>query len=129
MKKTNDTADAGSKIPPLKSAIVGSVTGIVNGLFGSGGGALFIPMSEKFLKLPVHTAHATAVAVILPLSITGSFIYMKGNEVDYKMLLFICIGGIVGGAAGAKLLKKMPKKLLKRLFGLFMIAAAIKMIL
>ena len=116
-------------MPPIKSAIVGSVTGIVNGLFGSGGGALFIPLSEKFLKLPVHTAHATAVAVILPLSITGSFIYMRGNEVDYKMLLFICIGGMAGGAIGARLLKKVPKKLLKRLFGLFMIAAAVKMIL
>jgi len=113
----------------MKSALAGSVTGAVNGLFGSGGGAIFIPISKKFLDLPVHTAHATAVAIILPLSITSSLVYLKGNEVDYKMLLFICIGGIVGGIIGAKLLSKIPKKLLRRLFGLFMIAAAVKMIL
>ena len=129
MNPQKEANDSKRKISSVKAAIIGSVTGTVNGLFGSGGGALFIPISEKFLKLPVHTAHATAVAVILPLSITGSFIYLRGNEVDYKMLLFICIGGIAGGAIGAKLLKKVPKKLLKRLFGLFMIAAAVKMIL
>ncbi|MCL2873591.1 MAG: sulfite exporter TauE/SafE family protein [Defluviitaleaceae bacterium] len=129
MRNPNIENSDKSEISPVKSAIVGSVTGIVNGLFGSGGGAIFIPLSKKFLKLSVHTAHATAVAIILPLSITSSFVYLRGNEVDWKMLIFICIGGVAGGIVGAKLLTKIPKKWLKRLFGLFMIAAAVKMLI
>ena len=53
----------------FKIAVLGLVTGFANGLFGSGGGTLVVPGMQKFLKVEQHKAHATAIAIILPLTV------------------------------------------------------------
>lgn len=111
------------------SACVGAVTGLANGLFGSGGGTVVVPAMERFLNVKAHKAHATAIAVILPLSVLSMFIYFKNTSLDFKAVFAICIGGMVGGFIGAKLLNKIPSFWLHKIFGGFMIAAAVKMIL
>ena len=52
-----------------KRTAIGLVTGFANGLFGSGGGTIVVPAMERFLGEEEHKAHATAIAVILPLSL------------------------------------------------------------
>lgn len=112
----------------LKQALVGTVTGFANGLFGAGGGTILVPALERILKVEPHKAHASAIAVIFPLSLLSAFIYLKGGMPDWKPTLFISIGGVAGGFVGAKLLSKIPEKWLHRIFGLFMMAAAVRMI-
>lgn len=111
------------------SSIVGAITGFANGLFGSGGGTIIVPAMERFLRVEPHKAHATAIAVILPLSVLSMFIYLKNGNIDWINVLYVSIGGIAGGFAGAKLLNKVSDKWLHKIFGAFMIAAAVKMIL
>lgn len=88
-----------------------------------------MPSFEKFLKTEEHKAHATAIAIILPLSIVSIFIYFKDVNVDLKTVLAISLGGVLGGFLGAKYLKKIPSKWLHRIFGAFMIIAAWRLIL
>jgi uncharacterized membrane protein YfcA len=45
------------------------------------------------------------------------------------MLIYVCIGGVIGGYLGAKFLGKISSKWLHRIFGLFMIIAAVRMII
>ena len=52
---------------------IGLVSGILNGLFGSGGGCIVVPAMEKFLKMDEKKSHATAIAVILVMSAVSSF--------------------------------------------------------
>lgn len=113
----------------FKTALLGFFTGIANGLFGSGGGTIVVPGMEKILKMEAHKAHATAIAVILPLTILSMFVYMKSIESDFKVILYVSIGGIIGGYLGSKFLNKLSGKALHKIFGLFMIAASIRMIL
>ena len=113
----------------FKEAILGIVTGFANGLFGSGGGTLVVPGMQKFLEVEQHKAHATAIAIILPLTIVSVLIYFDGVEVDWSMIIWISVGGIVGGFIGAKLLNKISGTMLHKIFGAFMIAAAVRMIL
>ena len=113
----------------FKIAVLGLVTGFANGLFGSGGGTLVVPGMQKFLKVEQHKAHATAIAIILPLTVISVFIYFKGVEADWGMILWISAGGVAGGFIGAKLLNKISGFLLHKIFGAFMIAAAVRMIL
>ncbi len=110
------------------SALIGIVTGFANGLFGSGGGTVVVPAMERFLKVEAHKAHATAIAIILPLSIVSCLIYLKNGKIVWMTVLLISVGGLVGGYIGAKLLNKVPTKWLHKIFGLFMIAAAVRMI-
>lgn len=112
----------------FKIGAIGIVTGLLNGLFGSGGGTIIVPAMESFLGVKAHKAHATAIAVILPLSIISAFIYAGSANNDWMTILYISLGGMMGGFIGAKLLKKITAKWLHKIFGLFMIAAAIRMI-
>ena len=59
----------------MMALLIGLVTGFANGLFGSGGGTIAVPAMEKLLKTKTHMAHATAIAIILPLSVLSALIY------------------------------------------------------
>lgn len=113
----------------FKSIFIGLVTGFANGLFGSGGGTIVVPCMQWFLKVKTHKSHATAIAVILPLSILSVCIYLYKTNILWKEAIFVSIGGIIGGIIGAKLLNKISGKWLHIIFGGFMIFAAVKMIL
>lgn len=113
----------------MKEGIIGAFTGFLNGIFGSGGGSLAVPALEKFSNMKAHKAHATTIAIILPLSIISMFIYLKDVDINVLDILSICLGGMVGGFIGAKTLKKVPTKWLHKIFGAFMLAGAWRMIL
>lgn len=110
-------------------ALTGLVTGFVNGLFGSGGGTLVVPAMERFLHVQTHQAHATAIAVILPLSVLSLLIYFWQGEMAWQVALWASGGGIIGGRIGAKLLERISGIWLHRIFGLFLLAAAVRMVL
>ncbi len=113
----------------IKKFIIGIITGFANGLFGAGGGTIVVPAMEKFLKTEAHKAHASAIAVILPLSILSTFIYANKVELNWNIIIYVSIGGIIGGYIGSKLLNRLSSVWLHRIFGLFMIIAGIRSIL
>ncbi len=112
-----------------KLTAIGLVTGFANGLFGSGGGTIVVPAMERFLDVEEHKAHATAISIILPLSLLSLLIYCWKTDIAWQIALWASAGGIVGGLVGARLLSKISGIWLHRIFGLFMIAAAVRMIL
>lgn len=107
---------------------IGIITGLANGLFGSGGGTIAVPAMILLLGEEEHKAHSTAIAIILPLTILSSFFYISNNFVNMGLTLKVTLGGILGGYIGAKLLTKCPTYLLRKLFAVFMILGALKMI-
>lgn len=58
-----------------KLQLIGLITGLVNGLFGSGGGTIAVPALVFILGLDQHKAHATAISIIFPLSLISSFVF------------------------------------------------------
>lgn len=112
----------------IKCSIIGTMAGILNGLFGSGGGTIVVPAMIHYLNIDDHKAHATAVAIILPLTVVSSFFYIYNSYIDWSLVIKTAIGGIIGGYIGAKLLKVLPDKYLRKIFGLFMIFASIRMV-
>lgn len=111
-----------------KHAVIGGIAGFLNGMFGSGGGALVVPASRRFLGAGVHEAHASAVAVMLPMTAVSAIFYAVQTRPGIWQVLAVSAGGLVGGWLGAKLLPRMRAVVLRRLFGLFIIAAAVRMI-
>ena len=81
------------------------------------------------LKMESQQSRGTSVFCILPMVITSSFFYYKGNFIDWKVAILCGIGGAIGGYLGAKLLKKLPEKILKIAFSVFLIYVSLKMIL
>lgn len=113
----------------LKCLLIGLVTGLANGLFGSGGGTIAVPAMVHFLDAQEHKAHATAISVILPLTVVSSVFYIANGYADWGLTLKVTLGGLVGGYIGAKLLNICPDKVLRKVFALFMAAAGVRMIL
>lgn len=122
MKKNNNI------LKYLKYVIIGIITGIANGLFGSGGGTIAVPAMVLILGADEHKAHATAISIILPLTILSSVFYISNNFVDWNITWKVTAGGVIGGFIGAKLLNICPANILRKVFAIFMIIAAIRMI-
>ena len=112
-----------------KHIIIGLITGVLNGLFGAGGGSIVVPAMEKFLNIPPEKSHATAIAIILPLSIISSFFYIRNGFFDFGLWVPVTIGGIAGGIIGARILDKISAKALKIIFGIVIVVTAVRMIL
>lgn len=116
------------KLRLLKYAGIGIAAGIANGLFGSGGGTIAVPAMVFLLDADEHKAHSTALLIILPLTLVSSYFYLSHNYVDWNITWKAMAGGVVGGAIGAFLLNKCPSRFLRKIFGVFMIVAAVRMI-
>jgi len=113
----------------LYKILIGLCTGIVSGLFASGGGMILVPGLIYLLKIEDVEARATSVLCILPMVVTSGIFYYTNNYIDWKIGLLCAIGGILGGIVGAKLLNKLPTHYLKIAFTLFLIYASFKMII
>ena len=92
----------------IKKMIIGLLAGIVSGLFSTGGGMILVPAFIYMLNLDATKARGTSVFCILPMVVTSSFFYYKGNFINWKIAFLCAIGGAIGGYIGAKLLKKLP---------------------
>ena len=112
----------------LYKALIGIFAGIVSGLFASGGGMILVPAFIHLLKLEDTKARGTSVFCILPMVLTSSFFYYKGNYIDWKIAFLCALGGSIGGYIGAKMLKKLPENVLKIAFTIFLIYVSFKMI-
>lgn len=112
----------------IKQIIIGLLAGLVSGFFSTGGGLILVPSFLYLLKMDSQKARGTSVFCILPMVITSSFFYYKGNFINWKISILCGIGGAIGGYIGAKLLKRLPEKTLKIAFTIFLIYVSIKMI-
>ena len=112
----------------IKNTLIGIFTGFVNGIFGSGGGALLVPILNNIVKVEEHKSHATALAIIIFLTSASSVIYVSRGTYDISLTLKVAIGSVIGGILGAKLLCKVTGKFLRISFGTIMIIAALRMV-
>ena len=106
---------------------LGLVTGLFNGLFGSGGGVVAVPLLQK-AGLKPKEAHATSIAVIFVLSALSTVLYFMRGGIQLSQALPYLPGGLVGAVVGALLLKKIPNTLLRRIFGVILLASAVKLL-
>ena len=71
----------------IKNSIIGVFTGFVNGIFGSGGGTLLVPILNNIIKIDEHKSHATALAIIVFLTSASSVIYISKGTYDISLTL------------------------------------------
>lgn len=106
----------------------GMLIGFINGFFGGGGGMISVPLLEKVLNIDNKKSHATAMAVIFPLSIVSAIVYALNTSIDWINLLYVTIGVTVGGILGALLLNKLNNKVIRIIFIIIMLSSGIRML-
>lgn len=109
--------------------ISGLFIGFINGFFGGGGGMLLVPALKFIGGNDQKKSQATAISIILPLSLISALIYTFKGVYDLGVGLSVGSGVIVGGIIGALLLNKLSNKCLCIIFYLLMLAAGIRMVI
>jgi uncharacterized membrane protein YfcA len=81
------------------------------------------------LKADEHKAHATAISVILPITIISSLLYISKSHIDWSITWKAAAGGVIGGYVGARLLHICPENILRKVFGVLIVAAAVRLLI
>ena len=109
-----------------KCLVAGGLAGLLNGLFGAGGGLILVPLLIGWLKLEEKQAFATSLAIILPLSVVSYILFcIQGGNVWSEALPYL-LGGILGGALSIRLFRRLSTTWLHRLFGILILYGAVK---
>ena len=107
-----------------KRLLCGGLVGAANSLFGGGGGMIAVPLLSK-TGLQEKTAHATAILVILPVSLFSFILYAIRGFYEPSVLVPTALGVTAGGVLGAKLLGKLPTKTVNLIFALLQFLAGV----
>jgi uncharacterized membrane protein YfcA len=102
---------------------LGAVAGVLAGMFGVGGGILFVPTLIA-LGLSTHHAAATSLLAIVPTALVGIWRQRRYGNLRARAALVIGVTSIVGVEAGVRIALALPEHTLRRLFGVLLIAVA-----
>ena len=113
----------------MQCVLFGAIAGFINGLFGGGGGMIVVPLLTYFLRMQSKKAHATAILIILPMSIVSGLLYASSKTLDLSLTIPTAIGVTLGGLIGAIALNKLSNKWISVIFSVVMAIAGIKMLI
>jgi uncharacterized membrane protein YfcA len=109
--------------------LLGLIAGSLSGLIGIGGAIIIIPSLVILFGLSQHTAQGTTLALMVPpIGLLAAWTYYKQGFVDFKIAGLICLGFFFGGLAGAKFATYIPDDVLRKVFGVILLAASLRMI-
>ena len=109
-----------------KNRAAGTAGGVINGLFGGGGGMVLLPLLTKWSRLEARSAFATCVAVIFPMCCVSAAVYLYQVRPPLSMVLPYLAGGIAGGVIGGLTFEKIPVRILKIIFGAFLLYGGVR---
>jgi uncharacterized membrane protein YfcA len=90
----------------------GLITGLVSGAFGLSGSTPLSSFLVSFLYLSPPVAVGTSLSVVLVTSLAGALVYYRQQAIDFRLLLILGVGSVVGAYVGAKLTTFINKKVL-----------------
>jgi uncharacterized protein len=105
---------------------LGFAAGVLAGLFGVGGGILFVPTLTLGLGLTQLHAEATSLLAIIPTVAAGTWRQQRYGNVRWRPALVIGLAAIGGVEAGVVVAEAAPEYVLRRLFGALMIVVAVQ---
>ncbi len=109
-------------------SLSGIFIGVLNGLFGGGGGMICVPLFKKIMKADDKTSHATTVFIMALMSIPSMIIYITNFGTDVLQAVLVSVGVLLGGLLGAKLLNKLNNNVINIIFIILMFGVGIKML-
>jgi uncharacterized membrane protein YfcA len=104
--------------------LIGLAGGFLAGMFGVGGGILFVPALALVLGLTQLHAEASSLLAILPTAFVGSWRQVRYRNVDLRAAAIIGAVSIAGVQGGVIVAESLPQSLLRRLFGALLLVVA-----
>lgn len=108
----------------IEAVLIGLVAGVVAGLLGVGGGALFVPALTIGLGLSQLDAEATSLLAIIPVALVGAVRQRSHGNVDVRTGVVLGAVAVAGAVAGVAIANAVPERGLEVGFGLFLLFVA-----
>jgi uncharacterized membrane protein YfcA len=102
---------------------LGLVAGVLAGLFGVGGGILFVPTLVA-LGLGQHEAIGTSLLAILPTVVAGTWRHSRHGNVRWRAAAALGLAAAAAAQGGALLAESLPEHVLRRLFAALLLGVA-----
>ena len=107
----------------VAALLLGLGSGILSGLFGVGGGILFVP-TLVLLGLGQVEAAATSLLAIMPTAAVGAWRQRAYGNVRARAALVVGLASVAGATLGVQIATRIDESLLRRLFGVLLLAVA-----
>jgi uncharacterized protein len=111
------------------AAALGLLAGVLSGLFGVGGGILFVPTLVFALELTQLTAQATSLAAMIPVVAVGAWRQHRYGNVRWRPAVVIGLLSIPGVFAGTAIATSLSDDVLRNLFAGFLVIVALQLVL
>ena len=105
------------------AAALGLVGGVLAGLFGVGGGILFVP-TLVVIGLSQHNATGTSLLAILPTVLVGTWRQQRYGNVRWRLAVVIGIAAAIAAQGGVALAEALADRTLRRLFAVVLVLVA-----
>jgi uncharacterized membrane protein YfcA len=103
--------------------VLGLCAGALAGMFGVGGGILFVP-TLTWLGLTQLHAEATSLLAIIPTVLVGVWRQQSYGNVRWQPALVIGLSSVAATVGGAQVAESLPEHVLRKLFAVLLIAVA-----
>ncbi len=108
---------------------LGVAAGAVAGLFGVGGGIIFVPTLTLILGLSQLEAEATSLLAIIPVALLGSWRQTRSGDVRWRDATIMGLVSVATAVAGALIADVAPERVLRVGFAILLVATAVQLIL
>ena len=105
------------------AVLLGIVAGVLAGMFGVGGGILFVP-TLTYLGLTQLHAEATSLLAIIPTVLVGVWRHPTYGNVRWRPALVRGVASIGAAVGGAQVAESLPESTLRRLFAVLLLFTA-----
>jgi uncharacterized membrane protein YfcA len=109
----------------LVAAALGVVAGVLSGLFGVGGGILFVPILTWIGLSQVH-AEASSLLAIIPTVLVGVWRQQQYGNVRWRPAVILGVASIAATVGGAQVALSLPEATLRKLFAVLLIGTAVQ---
>lgn len=106
---------------------LGLIAGVMAGLFGVGGGILFVPALVA-LGLGQLDAQGTSLLAILPTVAAGTWNQRRYGNLRVRTAVVVGLASIIGVESGARIVVELDESLLRRLFAVLLFAVAAQLV-
>lgn len=111
----------------LVAIAVGLIGGVASGLFGVGGGAIFVPAMVLLLGEEQHTAQGVSLAVIVLTAISGSYVNLRHNNVERTVFAAVTPVAVIAVLGSSYVANQLSAETLQRIFGVAVVLVALRM--
>lgn len=126
-KPTAPSENAGARASWGAIAGVGSAVGVLSGLFGVGGGVMFVPAQVKLFGVPIKLAVGNSMLVVLLTGLSGVVGHALLGNVAWREGGVVIVGGLVGLRLGLWLMSRLSANRLRLVLVAFLAAMALSM--